>query len=158
MTPPRKTNQKGSKHHCRLLIPEVGMDSCLTSAFQSSSVAVPSKDLTSMLPLSIRERRWSGVRWGDANRRQSSEVRSEKSRAREWREDKRSTSDGEMSGPTGRGKVVVTVSHGINDNDGTAVYLHEACARIGVDWNWDAKWLLKMNGEWKFWDLSENES
>lgn len=73
---------------------------CITSAFQSSSVAVPSTGLNSRAaPFSSSERRCSGVRRGDASRPQSSDVKSEKSRAREWRLDRRSSSDGEMRGP-----------------------------------------------------------
>lgn len=73
---------------------------CITSAFQSSSVAVPSNGLNSRAaPFSSRDRRCSGVRQGDANRPQSSDVKSEKSKAREWRFDKRSSSDGVMRGP-----------------------------------------------------------
>lgn len=76
---------------------------CITSAFQSSSVAVRSKDLNSRAaPLSNRERRCSGVRRGDARRPQSSDVKSEKSRARELTLDRRSNSDGEMRGPEER--------------------------------------------------------
>ena len=83
-----------------------------TSAFQSSSVAIPSSALrSSAAPLSSRERRWSGARCEDASKPQSSGVKSEKSRAREWRFDRRSNSVGEMRGPKENVEAVRLKTH-----------------------------------------------
>lgn len=74
-----------------------------TIVFQSFSVGVLSNDFAPRAgPLSTSERRCSGVRRGDANRRHRSDVKSQKSIARDLRLLSRSTCGGVTRGSAGK--------------------------------------------------------